>query len=160
MVRPTESGSPDISRIARMTTAELVAAWHELTGKPPGNRTSRELLMYALAWQVQADKDRGLSPAARRKLRALAQAQQAGKARSTMRGAAPRLRPGTTLVKQWRGRVHTAMVLEDGFAFEGRTYASLSEIARTIAGTRWNGPAFFGLRKGHGQQAQVVGRGK
>jgi hypothetical protein len=38
------------------------------------------------------------------------------------------------------------MVMADGFAHDGRTFASLSEIASEITGTRWNGPRFFGLR--------------
>jgi hypothetical protein len=38
------------------------------------------------------------------------------------------------------------MVLADGFAWNGKTYESLSRVARAITGTRWSGPAFFGLK--------------
>ena len=58
-----------------------------------------------------------------------------------------KLSPGTVLMRDWQGRRHSVMVTGDGFAHEGRTYRSLSEIARAITGTRWSGPAFFGLKQ-------------
>ena len=58
----------------------------------------------------------------------------------------PVLKPGTMLTREWRGVVHRVHVLEDGFAMNGRRYASLSIVARTITGARWSGPRFFGLR--------------
>lgn len=57
-----------------------------------------------------------------------------------------RIKLGAVLVRTWKDKSHRVMVLDDGFAFEGRAYSSLSEIAREITGTRWNGPKFFGLR--------------
>lgn len=57
-----------------------------------------------------------------------------------------RIKPGAVLVRDWKGKSHRVTVLDKGFAFEGRTFPSLSEIAREITGTRWNGPRFFGLR--------------
>ncbi len=62
--------------------------------------------------------------------------------------------PGTILRREWRGNLYEVMTLEDGFAYEGQTYKSLSEIARLITGTRWNGPAFFGLRSRAKKSAQ------
>jgi hypothetical protein len=56
------------------------------------------------------------------------------------------LAPGAILTREWNGRDHRVMVLADGFAFEGKTYDSLSKIAFAITGTKWNGPRFFGLR--------------
>jgi len=70
------------------------------------------------------------------------------------------LRLGTALIKQWRGAQHVVTVLADGFQHQGKVYASLSQLAREITGTRWNGPAFFGLRKGHGRTAEVRNDGK
>lgn len=49
-------------------------------------------------------------------------------------------------MREWKGKSHRVMVLQDGFAYEGKPYGSLSEIARFITGSRWNGPRFFGLR--------------
>jgi hypothetical protein len=60
---------------------------------------------------------------------------------------APRsLSAGTLLTREWNGRTERVMVLADGFAWNGQTYDSLSEVARAITGTRWSGPAFFGLK--------------
>ena len=56
------------------------------------------------------------------------------------------LRPGTVLVRAWDDRSERVMVLADGFAWNGTPYKSLSQVARAITGTRWNGPRFFGLR--------------
>ena len=56
------------------------------------------------------------------------------------------LRPGTVLGREWRGRMQRVAVLADGFAWNGKTYPSLSKVAFAITGTRWNGPKFFGLR--------------
>jgi hypothetical protein len=56
------------------------------------------------------------------------------------------LSAGTVLTREWGGQHHRVMVLDSGFAWQGRTYSSLSEIAKAITGTKWNGPRFFGLR--------------
>jgi hypothetical protein len=56
------------------------------------------------------------------------------------------LAPGTILVREWEGRPQRVMVLEDGFAWNGTTYRSLTEIAFVMTGTRWSGPRFFGIR--------------
>jgi len=58
----------------------------------------------------------------------------------------PRLKPGTRLMREWRGRSHEVQVLDDGFSWQGTHYRSLSAIARKITGTAWSGPLFFGLR--------------
>ena len=56
------------------------------------------------------------------------------------------LRPGTVLGREWNGQMHQVAVLADGFAWNGKTYPSLSKVASAMTGTRWNGPRFFGLR--------------
>ena len=48
-------------------------------------------------------------------------------------------------MREWRGRTHTVLVLEDGFQHDGKRFASLTQIARTVTGTHWSGPRFFGL---------------
>ena len=57
-----------------------------------------------------------------------------------------RIKPGSVLVREWKGKSHRVTVLADGFAYDGKSFANLSEIAGLITGTRWNGPRFFGLR--------------
>lgn len=57
-----------------------------------------------------------------------------------------RIKPGSVLVREWKGRSYRVTVMADGFAYDGERFASLSEIAWEITGTKWNGPRFFGLR--------------
>jgi hypothetical protein len=56
------------------------------------------------------------------------------------------VRPGSNFAREWNGRLHRVAVLADRFAWNGKTYSSLSQVAFAITGTRWNGPRFFGLR--------------
>ena len=56
------------------------------------------------------------------------------------------LLPGTVLVREWDRQSQRVMVLTDGFAWNGKTFDSLSKVAFAITGTKWNGPRFFGLR--------------
>ena len=65
------------------------------------------------------------------------------------------LRPGTILVREWRGVSHRVVVLDAGFEHDGKQYRSLSEIARTISGTRWSGPRFFGVEQRESRAAQT-----
>jgi Protein of unknown function (DUF2924) len=144
---------PKLSELSTAERAELLAIWTATLGQPPAAlRTSRELLASALAWQLQERKFGGLSAATKRKLRILVRAAQGRKKRSARLPApSTNLRPGTVIIKRWRGAQHVVMVLADGFQHQGTIYGSLSHVAREITGTRWNGPAFFGLRKGHGR---------
>ena len=51
-------------------------------------------------------------------------------------------------MRDWNGETHEVLVTEDGFQWNGKTWASLSVIAREMTGTRWSGPRFFGLKTG------------
>jgi hypothetical protein len=57
------------------------------------------------------------------------------------------LKPGTRLVREWNGTIYTVLVASDGFEFAGRSWRSLSMIARHITGAQWSGPRFFGLKR-------------
>ena len=145
-----------ISKLSKLKTAqraELLKLWTATLGRPAQFRGSRELLASALAWHLQERKFGGLKPATTHKLRVMSRAQE----RKGLSNPPPttNLRPGTVITKRWRGAQHVVMVLADGFQHQGKVYASLSQLAREITGTRWNGPAFFGLRKGHGRAAEV-----
>lgn len=96
-----------------------------------------------LAYRVQAQQFGGLSEATRRRLRRLA---GGGTAAGDALPPPRQLKPGTRLLREWQGRTHVVTITESGFAYDGKPYRSLSQIARTIAGTRWSGPLFFGLR--------------
>ena len=147
---------PKLSELSTAGPAELLAIWTATLGKPPAAlRSSRELLASALAWQLQERKFGGLTAATKRKLRVLARAHEQKKHSPQLPGASTNLRPGSVISKQWRGAQHVVRVLADGFEHPGTVYGSLSHVAREITGTRWNGPAFFGLRQGHGRTAEV-----
>jgi hypothetical protein len=57
------------------------------------------------------------------------------------------LHPGARLLREWGNTTHEVTVTETGFTYRSRAYKSLSQIAREITGTRWSGPAFFGVKK-------------
>jgi hypothetical protein len=88
-----------------------------------------------LAFELQAAVHGGLSPELKQRLRA----------KSGTAAKEPTLPPGTRIVREWRGERHVINVTQDGFEHRGTVYDSLSEIARSITGTRWSGPRFFGL---------------
>ena len=125
-----------VAALEAMASAALRGHWSQLTGAPVP-RISPKLLRLALAWEIQARGGGGLSRATTRALDQLAR----GDTRT-----AP-ARPGMRLVREWQGRVHVVTIGEDQvIRWEERVYRSLSEVARAITGTRWSGPAFFGLK--------------
>jgi len=132
-----------IEALGRMTLAQLRDTWSRSFGEvPPGQ--GRDLLRRRLAWQLQARAHGNLSPDSKRRIRRLHQTFEAD----------PRftpsptfgLQPGTVIAREWQGVLHRVQVLNGGFAYAGEQFASLSEVARRITGTRWSGPAFFGLK--------------
>lgn len=109
--------------------------WRKRYGDPPKMR-SRELLARLLAWRIQADAFGGLDATTIRLLKT-----------DRVPNLKPQLSPGSRLSREWQGRRHDVEVIEAGFRYAGADYRSLSEVARMITGTRWNGLRFFGLRE-------------
>ena len=62
---------------------------------------------------------------------------------TTREGA--RLTAGALLAREWNGNLERVMVLERGFAWNGETYGSLSQVAKAMTGTNWNGRVWRGL---------------
>lgn len=123
---------------------DLVAAWRKTFGAPPPKGVGMRLLALGLAYHEQVRKHGGLKPATRKQLAAIA----AGKSDARTRSAtSTSLGEGTRLVREWHGRTYIVDKVPDGFFYDGRTYRSLSQIARTITGARWSGPRFFGVAK-------------
>ncbi len=135
-----------LAALKTMSVNELKAEWMKLFGTSAPNN-SRPFLALRLAYRIQELAYGGPSRETVRLLNALADELESGSQRK------PKLRhsrmpmAGTRLVREWNGIEHTVTVLRDGFEWQGRTYKSLSAIARAIAGTRWNGWRFFGLRE-------------
>jgi hypothetical protein len=106
----------------------------------------REILIPFLAYKLQENAYGGLKPATRAELRRIARALERKSASSEL-SARPKVKPGTRLFRRWSGEMHEVFVTERGYEHRGVDYRSLSQIACHITGTRWSGPAFFGLHK-------------
>jgi hypothetical protein len=124
----------------------LRARWRSLTGRTAPAHLPKTLLLRVLAYRVQAAALGDLDKSTARLLDRIANEARSGKRVEVPVPDRAGLRPGTVLVREWEGTPQRVMVLADGFAWNGGTYASLSKVARAITGTRWNGPRFFGLR--------------
>jgi DUF2924 family protein len=127
------------------STAELKQMWRDLYDRetPPYNKP---FLVKRLAYRIQELAYGGLSARAEAKLDRLIDEEEARLNGKPAKRRGDRPIAGTRLIREWHGVEHTATVLDDGYEYQGRRYKSLSAIARAISGTRWNGPAFFGLR--------------
>jgi hypothetical protein len=124
--------------------------WRDHLGGEPPLHLQRWLLMRVLAYRLQADAFGGLDKSIQRMLRS-GKGQDAGipfDRRSPQTRDGLGLKAGALLARDWNGKLERVMVLEDGFAWNGRTFGSLSQIAKAMTGTNWNGHRFFGLRQG------------
>lgn len=137
--------SIQIANLRNLSRHQLRELWQKLYGKvaPPGIR--RELMVPFVAYRLQENLYGGLKPSIRAELRRIARSLERKSSGELL--ARPRIKPGTRLRRQWRGEVHEVSVTESGYEYHSVGYRSLSEVARKITGTRWSGPAFFGLKK-------------
>ncbi|OUS09127.1 hypothetical protein A9Q96_00155 [Rhodobacterales bacterium 52_120_T64] len=136
-----------LSILKSLEIVELREQWAVAFGAPPAARLSRAALLLALGWQAQAKIEGGFNRATREQLSRLANQLKAGwDLRNPTTSPRPNPSAGTSLIREWHGTVHQVLVLEKGYRWNDRIWPSLSAIAIDITGTRWNGPAFFGLR--------------
>ncbi|MCX2977171.1 DUF2924 domain-containing protein [Candidatus Marimicrobium litorale] len=142
--RKRNTPAPSLETLESADRNELASLFETEFGRAPAPRTSLELMRQNLAWAAQA-RASGQKPQKRRQQLIKALDRQVNGKPS--RGSLP-YRPGTRLIREWQGTVYEITVLENGFAWEGRTYPNLSRIATEITGTRWSGPRFFGLKGG------------
>jgi hypothetical protein len=133
-----------LSRLPKLGLGELRQQWRVLYKAEVSPHLSRELLLRAVAYRMQEVALGGLGPQRQRQLCQFAQ--QLNKSQKGRIGPRPELKPGTRLVREWRGRTYEVLVLDDGFSWQGTGYRSLSALARKITGTAWSGPLFFGLK--------------
>ena len=137
----------DIASLSQMTTVELQTAWRiHLGGVPPAS-LPRFLLVRLLAYRMQVQCSGDLSRTAVRFLDGIVDDLRAGKDPEVPYPEDRRLKPGSVLVREHNSIQHRVMVLEEGYAWHGKTFASLSAVAKAITGTNWNGQRFFGLDK-------------
>jgi hypothetical protein len=138
--------SERMSRLHDLGGAAVREEWRRLCRSEPP-RISRGLLTRTIAYRFQELEFGGLPKWARQSLAGSSIVADASDAvEPAAKSSEPRLKPGTRLIREWRGRTHTVIVLDDGFEFEGRPYRSLTQIAAAITGAHWSGPRFFGLK--------------
>lgn len=134
----------ELAALATMSSAQLKVEWQRVM-RTPSPAISPDLMERAIAYELQVRKYGGLPSATRREIERLGrQSKRTGKVAAAQDFA---LRPGTRLSRDWHGRTHHVLVLDEGFMFEERKYRSLSQIAGAITGTGWSGPRFFGLNR-------------
>ncbi|MEO5707227.1 MAG: DUF2924 domain-containing protein [Alteraurantiacibacter sp.] len=125
-----------IGSIEGMDLEALRRLWRERCGAPPPLR-STPILQMMLAWRIQAEAYGGLDDETRNALGRSGPVEPEGR----------HLGVGARLVRNWKGRRVEVHVEEGGFRREGTLYRSLTAAATAIAGSKWNGPKFFGLRE-------------
>ena len=134
--------SQRIATLNELSAPQLRDEWRRLyRGQPP--RLSRDLLIRAIAYRMQELAYGGLSKATQRKLDTLTKELKVKGGIVVTPDTS--LRPGTRVVREWRGRTHTVVVTENGFEYAGKIFPSLTKLAFAITGAHWSGPRFFGL---------------
>jgi hypothetical protein len=146
---PTTDVLGRLAALTTMATPDLKQQWRDLFGTepPPYNQ---KFLRNRLSYRVQEIAYGGLKPATIARLEALGEQLDGGNI--TIRRIRADMKPiaGTTLVREYEGIEHRVTVRADDYEYQGRAFRSLSSIARTITGTRWNGWVFFGLKNRRG----------
>jgi hypothetical protein len=126
-----------------------------MTGRQAPQHLPKHLLFGMLAYRIQANALGDIDAATVQLLKraaALTSLEEVMPLVASMDQRKQDVLPGAVLTREWNGQHHRVMVVDGGFAFEGKTFDSLSKIAFAITGTNWNGPRFFGLRTGNGKE--------
>jgi Protein of unknown function (DUF2924) len=149
-----------LSIIANLEGLDLNGLRHQwrahLGGEAPAH-LPRWLLIRVLAFRLQSDAFGDLDKSIRRILRSARDNDAAApfERREPQTREGLGLKAGALLVREWKGRLERVMILEEGFAWNGQTFGSLSQIAKAMTGTNWSGHRFFGLRRGKTPAADV-----
>ncbi len=125
-----------IADISAFDRAECLDRWRETFGRPPPKYLSPNFMKRVLIWEMQNRALGGVSVKTTRRLNQIASGKSLPAA----------TKPGSHLIREWNGRTYQVEVVEGGYVMEGRTWRSLSAIARHITGARWSGPRFFGVQ--------------
>jgi hypothetical protein len=149
----------EINRLRCMTVGELQAEWMRLYNEPSRSR-NKHFLFRRLAWRIQELAHGGLSQNARTRIDELASdgfrrartpitpttgAEAAPEAKSARVRDIRMPTPGTVISRRYKGREYQLVVRDDHFELDDQAFKSLSEAARHVTGSRWNGWLFWGL---------------
>lgn len=133
-----------IEQLGHLSAAQLRSRWRDVY-RAPAPDLSPGLLARGIAYRQQERVHGGLPRAAEKQIGAITKRlERSGSVTDTH---AVTLKPGTRLVRSWNGTVHSVLVCETGYEFDGRHYSSLTQVASDITGVHWSGPRFFGLKK-------------
>ena len=135
----------NINDLTNLGNDALCSLWVTLFNNPPPARARKSLLIDCLAYRIQEQAHGGLALSTRTRLKKLAADVMEGKKPAVLFQTV--IKPGTRLIRSWGGQTHEVYVVDDGFTYREQRFTNLSEIARTITGSRWSGPRFFGLNK-------------
>jgi hypothetical protein len=136
----------EIAHLRDLDIRGLRARWHSVFRRKAPDHLPRHLLYRMIAYRLQAERLGDLDRDTQRFLDRVAVGTSNGDELPEGGDRRHGLQPGTILVREWEGKPQRVMVLDQGFAWNGVTYRSLTEVAFAMTGTRWSGPRFFGLR--------------
>jgi hypothetical protein len=139
----------EIAHLRGLDFKGLRSRWQSVTGREAPPHLPRHLLFAIIAYRIQTEVLGDLDAETLRLLKKIGTARSGANVVPLTDAFDQRrqeLLPGTILAREWNGQIHRVMVVNEGFAWEGKRYDSLSKIAFAITGTKWNGPRFFGLR--------------
>lgn len=140
-----QPASADLDAIAIMDRDGCITRWVRQFGHVPPKHVSVQFMRKVLAYEAQLKLCGGHSNAVRRALQAVLKETNAGRGGASSARPPVRMRTGTYFVREWNGRSYQVEVLNEGFRMDGKTYRSLTAIARKITGAHWSGPRFFGV---------------
>jgi hypothetical protein len=149
-VADPEALSTELQKLTALSGKDLKIRYQNLYRSEPPSGLNRSLLLRALAYRLQEVALGGLSRSTRRRLARAASGSTDALAETSVPILQPA--PGTVLIREWHGVAYQVTVLVHGVRYGSEHYRSLSQVARLITGTRWSGPAFFGLRGKHGER--------
>ena len=150
MTVPVSELEDEIARVRDLDLSGLRARWQSVFRRKAPIHLPRHLLYRMIAYRLQAEGLGDLDRYTQRFLDKVAAGTEDNKLSAPGRRRHA-LQPGTVLVREWDGKSQSVTVLDEGFAWNGTTYRSLTEAAFAITGTRWSGPRFFGLSR-HGEK--------
>jgi hypothetical protein len=150
--RDPQKLASQLDRLRELTSEELREQWQIIFGADPPPKLRFSLMIQGIAYRLQEKALGGLKPATLRLLERIADdtaaRQQLSPTPKTIHVSA-----GTVLIREWHGTKHQVTVAKDGFLYRAKRFHSLSQIARTITGSRWSGPLFFGLKSSRKEQS-------
>lgn len=149
--RPIRSLANELARLPNLDRSELVDIWQSLHGAPPPANISQPLMLRALTYRLQEKELGGLKAATARYLQEVTRDTAMG--RKSYRAVAS-IRPGTRFMREWHGITYEVIVQSEGngVLLNGEPVRSLTAAAHKITGSKWSGPAFFGLRAKEGKK--------